>query len=79
MDNPQAICMNCGVIQSDQIDGICVTCQRRELMSFHDLRTALQDRKAANDVLRAENRGLFDKCEALEKANKEYEIVIYEF
>lgn len=41
MDNPQAICMNCGVIQSDQIDGICTTCQRRELMSLTDLRTAL--------------------------------------
>jgi hypothetical protein len=41
-------------------------------------REKLDERKAANDVLRAENRGLFAKCEELEKANKKFEIVILE-
>ncbi len=33
-----AICMNCGVIQHDQLDAICTTCHRAELLSPSDLR-----------------------------------------
>jgi hypothetical protein len=41
-------------------------------------REKVRERKAANDVLRDENRGLFAKCQALEEANKKFEIVILE-
>ncbi len=33
-----AICMNCGEIQHDQLDAICLTCQRAELKNLKDLR-----------------------------------------
>ncbi len=35
------VCMNCGVIQLAQIDGICTTCQRHELKSIQQLREQL--------------------------------------
>lgn len=45
---------------------------------IRDLEQQVADRKSANDALRAENRGLFAKCQALEEANKKFEVVILE-
>jgi hypothetical protein len=41
-----AICVNCGVIQHEQLDGICTTCNRAELKNLTELR---------KDLVRMEN------------------------
>jgi len=46
-----AVCLNCGVIQHDQIDRICTTCQRAELMSLANLPKILAHQQpSATDI-----------------------------